>query len=657
MSNKNEEAVKNMLKKGKAHVGDHGGFVWKFSGMRNHWCAMFVCWCAHAGFGDKWRKYVAKTWIATIPRDTVQKCGGKWVKPPGGKMKTTPQPGDIWATNGYTHAGLVYSVNKKNKTIRTLEGNTNSYNYNKSVVAQHTYPYSHFGCIARPKWGAVGNLSGDEEDSGGPGVDLKETIKELYSSDNYDYLKNTEEEDTAEDSRVVQSRENFRSALTKLNDDMIDSGGKSSGALSESDSKVIATGGSGVFSSSKKYRSKRIVSQNLTSYPSLIEAPLIEVSLNGVVIGGYGNSGDKFPNYFQNMTIDKINGRINQYTINLSYQIRDGEDPNFIDKLLSKTGYTNIVKIKYGDSYYPSLFFNEVQAVITDATQSEDVANHTINYTLTAMSSVLEQAGQYLTFPAITAKPSTVIRKLIYEDNKTSKEILEAFPGMKNRTLVESSGLIPTDDDVVNISGMRNVKVTEYLAQLVGSMNNSSQTSTYYLNYLEDTDNKFGGAYISVNEITSYDNISYSALSKGLYQVDVGYPGDNFVTSFQLDNNVYWPLVYEYNSSIPVYDYDIDNYGNISKTRSNSLYMNNDYNSSSAISENWWKDVTEFPITASLTLKGLVRPMILTSYIYVNAVFYGVKDIATGMYVVTAQQDNLSSSGYTTTLTLLRVSS
>ncbi|MBQ6631706.1 MAG: hypothetical protein IJH55_06205, partial [Romboutsia sp.] len=56
-----------------------------------------------------------------------------------------------------------------------------------------------------------------------------------------------------------------------------------------------------------------------------------------------------------------------------------------------------------------------------------------------------------------------------------------------------------------------------------------------------------------------------------------------------------------------------------------------------------------------VTLKGLINPAILMSYIKVNALFYGQRDMASGLYVVTQQNDSISGSGYSTELTLLRV--
>ena len=85
------------------------------------------------------------------------------------------------------------------------------------------------------------------------------------------------------------------------------------------------------------------------------------------------------------------------------------------------------------------------------------------------------------------------------------------------------------------------------------------------------------------------------------------------------------------------------------------INRNSKFEQYSLIDENWWKQITEFPTSAKLTLKGLVTPAMLMSYINVNALFYGQRDIASGLYVVTEENDTISGSGYRTELTLLRV--
>ena len=62
-----------------------------------------------------------------------------------------------------------------------------------------------------------------------------------------------------------------------------------------------------------------------------------------------------------------------------------------------------------------------------------------------------------------------------------------------------------------------------------------------------------------------------------------------------------------------------------------------------------------FPITATLTMKGLLRPAFLTNYIKINVVFYGQKHITSGLYAITEQVDTLNGSGFRTSFSLIRV--
>jgi len=72
---------------------------------------------------------------------------------------------------------------------------------------------------------------------------------------------------------------------------------------------------------------------------------------------------------------------------------------------------------------------------------------------------------------------------------------------------------------------------------------------------------------------------------------------------------------------------------------------------------NWWKQVTEFPIQASISIKGLIRPSILMDTVEINIYFYGRKHIASGVYAITKQEDSVDGNGYKTTLSLLRTGS
>ena len=56
-----------------------------------------------------------------------------------------------------------------------------------------------------------------------------------------------------------------------------------------------------------------------------------------------------------------------------------------------------------------------------------------------------------------------------------------------------------------------------------------------------------------------------------------------------------------------------------------------------------------------MTLKGLLRPVVLMTYVKLNVWFFGKKHIASGYYLITSQVDNITTQGYKTTLDLLRV--
>ena len=69
----------------------------------------------------------------------------------------------------------------------------------------------------------------------------------------------------------------------------------------------------------------------------------------------------------------------------------------------------------------------------------------------------------------------------------------------------------------------------------------------------------------------------------------------------------------------------------------------------------WWTKVTQYPIEASITIKGLLRPAVLMTYVKVNVFYFGRKHIASGFYLITSQEDKIGLDGYKTTLGLLRV--
>ena len=71
----------------------------------------------------------------------------------------------------------------------------------------------------------------------------------------------------------------------------------------------------------------------------------------------------------------------------------------------------------------------------------------------------------------------------------------------------------------------------------------------------------------------------------------------------------------------------------------------------------WWTKITKYPIKASITIQGLLRPAQLMTYLRLNVIFPGGhRHIASGLYVITKQVDQIDQQGYKTTLSLVKIS-
>ena len=61
------------------------------------------------------------------------------------------------------------------------------------------------------------------------------------------------------------------------------------------------------------------MAKSLTSLPTLVQSPFIIAEIAGISFGSYsGNQKTNaiYPNFMDNMTIEKVNGTVNTYTLN-----------------------------------------------------------------------------------------------------------------------------------------------------------------------------------------------------------------------------------------------------------------------------------------------------------------------------------------------------
>lgn len=413
--------------------------------------------------------------------------------------------------------------------------------------------------------------------------------------------------------------------------------------------------------------------RTLTSVPTLVESPFVIVKIGDFTFGGAQKtkSGNKldvtFPDYMQSIKVTKVNGEVNTYTIVLEYPITDGNDPNLIDYVFSSVSATRKLIVSYGDWNSPSFIYKEEETLITNVQSNLDFNSPSITYTISCVSDAKGLQAVNYNFGDRTGKPSDIIKEILA---KSEYGLSDIFSGMSSIQKVLSANLIASDDKVVHIPSKTSCNIWDYLTYLVGFMvpdgtpeNAIVSTGFYRIAVIDDNKNELGGSYFKVTKVSKTDNIvvgegeTNSDISMESYELDVGYPSNNFVTDFRLNNDQEWAILYNTANKIQAknYSYKITNTGELKKNFSPSLTRVSNWTGTTAADKSWWTSVTEFPLQATITLKGLVRPTMLMSYVKLNVVFYGQKHISSGYYIIEKQEDTVDKNGYKTQLSLLRV--
>lgn len=403
---------------------------------------------------------------------------------------------------------------------------------------------------------------------------------------------------------------------------------------------------------------------NVLGQETRVEVPFVKVTIGTYTFGVYSQSvsratgkvvGIQYPNYVQSLNVKKVNGSVNTYTLKIIYPITESDDPNFFEKVFSSVSDSRKIVFSYGDLSLPSFIYKDEEALITDVKETVSTSASTISYDVTAVSSSSILTVGYNRFPAVTDKPSNVIRKLLKNKNYGLQKI---FSGMNTDAKIKKifdNGVIASDDKIVKLEAKTNISVLDYLSYLVDCMTPISGKGIYSLVVIDDTSNIYGGTYFKVLNST-YATTSGSEL--GVYSIDIGYPTQKVVTNFSIDDNQAYSIFYKFSNSLVGSDtvQRINDNGELEYVYAPVISSATSQRETTESEKNWWKKVTEYPISASLTIKGLLRSSLLMTNIRLNVYFYGRKHTSSGLYVITKQVDDISSSGFKTTLNLTRIS-
>lgn len=405
---------------------------------------------------------------------------------------------------------------------------------------------------------------------------------------------------------------------------------------------------------------------SLLENPIRISTPYVKIQIGNYTFGVFSNTKGSnrdnsgiyktqnitYPNYVQSLTIKKINGQVNQYTLNLSYPITTTSDPNFFEKVFSSVSKTRKIIFSYGDQSAPKFLYKDEEAIITKIQTTFNRDTPIKTYTISATSCCkLATAGSYnFTSGEFTGKhkPSDIIKKLLKANSTYGLQ--DIFTGMQNYARVISQKLIAEDDCEVNLEAKTNISILDYITYLVSNMKNASNQGVYRMIVVDGTDDLISGVYFKiVNSTTASDSID-------TYDLTIGYPSSVIVKDLQIEQNENYSILYNYSETLNTNEYvqRIDDSGNINEIYSPIISSNSENQLSFTNNQNWWKNVTEYPISATVKIQGVLRPTVLMSKVRLNILYYGNKDIYSGLYLINEEVDEIGLNGCWTTLKLIR---
>lgn len=418
---------------------------------------------------------------------------------------------------------------------------------------------------------------------------------------------------------------------------------------------------------------KIITNRKLLSSQARIQVPWVKVTIGDYTFGvfdeqtkswGQDKAGFyqpfniQFPQYIQQLEVQKINGQVNKYTLSIKYPVTQHDDPNFFEKVFSSVSRTRKIIFTYGDAENPAYVYKNEEAIITKISQTFNLQGSSIDYTVSAVSSAALQTDGTITVFGTGKKvrPSEEIKKLF----KSNKSLQNTFTGM---SVADLDMLIESGDMMVEVETKRNISAIDYINYLAGCMiPEGSQAGlskeiyimTIYDDSITSADSSMSkkGPYFKVSKVSTVMD------RDDAYEIDIGINTSTIVRSFSIENNENYSIYYEYQEKAHPEDYvrRINGDGIWEDVYAPTKMMRQNSYNTEASDKVWWTKATQFPINATIQVQGLLRPATLMQYVKLNVIFPGGrKHLSSGLYIVTKQVDNIGPNGYATNLGLTRI--
>lgn len=419
--------------------------------------------------------------------------------------------------------------------------------------------------------------------------------------------------------------------------------------------------------------SEIINNRKLLSSQARIQVPWIKVTIGDYTFGIFDEATKswgtdqfdfyqpfqvQYPQYIRELEVTKINGQVNKYKLNIEYPVTQFDDPNFFEAVFSSVSKTRKIIFTYGDAENPAYVYKNEEAIITGVQQQFALQSSKITYTVSAVSSAALSVDGSITILGTgeKVKPSDEIKKLF----ANNLSLQNTFTGMSKDNLDE---FIEGGDMAVELGSKSNISAIDYINYLVGCMIPEGSApglskEIYIMTIHDDSitnadrDKTKAGPYFEVKKVSAVME------HDDAYEIDIGINTATIVRDFQITQQENYAIYYEYqNLAHPeMYTRQINSDGLLEDVYAPTSMLRADSYSVGTSDQVWWTKATQFPISANIQVQGLLRPATLLQYVKLNIIFPGGrKHLASGLYIVTRQVDNIGPNGYATNLGLTRV--
>ena len=422
-------------------------------------------------------------------------------------------------------------------------------------------------------------------------------------------------------------------------------------------------------------RTDLIKNKSLLSSQARVQVPCVKVTIGDYTFGifdektktwgknikdFYTSYSVQYPQYVQSLNVLKINGQVNKYTLTIEYPITQHDDPNFFEKVFSSVSRTRKIIFTYGDAETPAYVYKNEEAIITGVSQSFKLVSggSAITYNITAVSSAALSTDGSITVLSTgnKVKPSDEIKKLF----KSNKSLQNTFTGMN---IADLESFIDGDDMLVEVESKHNLSALDYINYLAGCMIPEGSTpglskEIYIMTIFDDSITNSDKALSKNGPYFKIKKVSTIMERGDAYEIDIGLNTSTIVRDFQIEKQENYSIYYEYQSKAHPEDYvrRINSDGLWEDKYAPTKMMRENKYDTKATDMVWWTKATQFPINATIKVQGLLRPATLMQYVKLNVIFPGGnKHLASGLYIVTRQIDNIGPNGYATNLGLTRI--